>query len=155
MNYHRSPKYPHALLDITFVDLLNTYKKYKLLTGNQGEQMINTLKFKESLEANGFNGTQASAISHAINETSMESSGLATKQALHEVHQELKAEIKDVREQIKDLREEQRDFKKCIERKMDQFHESIFDKVMNRTLICQIAIAAILVSIMIFFHQKP
>ena len=128
--------------------MLNAYKKYKLITCNQGDRIINTLKLKETLEAHGFNSTQASAISHAINETSVEPSNLATKQELHEVRHELK-------EEMKALRDEMRDFKKCMERKLDQLQESILDKLTNRTLICQIAIAAILVSIMIFFHQKP
>jgi len=110
--------------------------------------MINTLKLKESLEANGFNSTQASALSHAINETSVKPSNLATKQELYEVRRELK-------EEIKALRDELRDFKTCMEGKLNQIQESILDKVTNRTLICQITIAAILVSIMIFFHQNP
>ena len=110
--------------------------------------MINTLKLKESLEANGFNSTQASALSHAINETSVKQSNLATKQELYEVRREFK-------EEMKALRDELRDFKKFMEAKLDQIQESILDKVTNRTLICQITIAAILVSIMIFFHQNP
>lgn len=124
--------------------------------------MINTLKLKESLEANGFSSTQASVLSHAINDTSVEQSSLTTKEELQEVRNELKEvrnelkeDIKEVREQVKDMRDEFREFKNHIEKKIDSFQESILDKLTNRTLISQIAIAAILVSLMIYFHQNP
>ena len=117
--------------------------------------MINTLILKESLEANGFSSTQASVLSHAINDTSVEQSSLATKEELHEVRNELKGDIKEVREQVKDMRDEFREFKKHIEKKIDNFQDSILDKLTNRTLLSQIAIAAILISIMIYFHQNP
>ena len=124
--------------------------------------MINTLKLKESLEANGFSSTQASVLSHAINDTSVEQSSLATKEELHEVRNELKGDIKEVREQVKDVRDQVKDmrnelsdFKKHIEKRIDNFQDSILDKLTNRTLLSQIAIAAILISIMIYFHQNP
>ena len=52
--------------------------------------MIDTLKMKETFEANGFSNTQASSLSHALNVVSKEQKELATKDELHEVRNELK-----------------------------------------------------------------
>ena len=66
--------------------------------------MIDTLKLKETFEANGFNNAQACSLSHAMNDLSKNQTDLATKEELHQVRNELKSDIKEVRDEIKDLR---------------------------------------------------
>ena len=55
--------------------------------------MIDTLKLKETFEANGFNNAQACSLSHAMNDLSKNQTDLATKEELQEYVNEL---IEDV-----------------------------------------------------------
>jgi len=121
--------------------------------------MVDTLKLKETFEANGFSNMQASALTHALHDCSKEASQLATRQELNDVRNELKHDIKEVRNElkhdIKEVRNELIEFKKYMEKKIDQIQESVVDKLTSRALLSQIAIATIFVSLMIYFHQNP
>lgn len=121
--------------------------------------MIDTLKMKETFEANGFSNTQASSLSHALNVVSKEQKELATKDELHEVRNELKNDIKEVRGEIKDLRtqinhlwDSFRDFRKDIARDMENLENGIVHKLTYRSILSQISIGMILISLMIYFH---
>jgi predicted nucleic acid-binding Zn-ribbon protein len=123
--------------------------------------MIDTLKMKETFEANGFSNTQASSLSHALNVVSKEQKELATKDELHEVRNELKNDIKEVRGEIKDLRtqinhlwDSFRDFRKDIARDMENLENGIVHKLTYRSILSQISIGMILISLMIYFHQN-
>lgn len=124
--------------------------------------MIDTLKLKETFEANGFNNAQACSLSHAMNDLSKNHTDLATKEELHQVRNELKSDIKEVRDEIKDLRTQTnhllnglRELRKDIAREMENIENRIAHKLTHRTIISQISIAAILISLMIYFHQNP
>lgn len=121
--------------------------------------MIDTLKMKETFEANGFSNTQVSSLSHALNVVSKEQKELATKDELHEVRNELKNDIKEVRGEIKDLRtqinhlwDSFRDFRKDIARDMENLENGIVHKLTYRSILSQISIGMILISLMIYFH---
>ncbi len=123
--------------------------------------MIDTLKLKETFEANGFNNTQACSLSRAMNELSKNQKDLATKEELHQVRNELKNDIKEVKGEIKDLRTQIqnlwgsfRDLRKDIARDMENLENRIVHKLTHRTIISQISIAAVLISLMIYFHQS-
>lgn len=123
--------------------------------------MIDTLKMKETFEANGFSNTQASSLSHALNVVSKEQKELATKDELHEVRNELKNDIKEVRGEIKDLRtqinhlwDSFREFRKDIARDMENLENGIVHKLTYRSILSQISIGMILISLMIYFHQN-
>ncbi len=124
--------------------------------------MIDTLKLKETFEANGFNNTQACSLSRAMNDLSKNQKDLATKEELHQVRNELKNDIKEVRGEIKDLRTQIhnlwgsfRDLRKDIARDMENLENRIVHKLTHRTIISQISIAAVLISLMVYFHQNP
>ncbi len=124
--------------------------------------MIDTLKLKETFEANGFNNTQACSLSRAMNDLSKNQKDLATKEELHQVRNELKNDIKEVKGEIKDLRTQIqnlwgsfRDLRKDIARDMENLENRIVHKLTHRTIISQISIAAVLISLMIYFHQNP
>ena len=138
--------------------------------------MIDTLKMKETFEANGFSNTQANSLSHAMNDVSKEQKDLATKDELHQVRNELKNDIKEVREEIKDVRGEIkdvrgeikdlrtqinnlwdsfRDLRKDIARDMENLENRIVHKLTYRSMLSQISIGMILISLMIYFHQNP
>jgi predicted nucleic acid-binding Zn-ribbon protein len=123
--------------------------------------MIDTLKLKETFEANGFNNTQACSLSRAMNDLSKNQKDLATKEELHQVRNELKNDIKEVKGEIKDLRTQIqnlwgsfRDMRKDIARDMENLENRIVHKLTHRTIISQISIAAVLISLMIYFHQS-
>jgi predicted nucleic acid-binding Zn-ribbon protein len=123
--------------------------------------MIDTLKLKETFEANGFNNTQACSLSRAMNDLSKNQKDLATKEELHQVRNELKNDIKEVKGEIKDLRTQIqnlwgsfRDLRKDIARDMENLENRIVHKLTHRTIISQISIAAVLISLMIYFHQS-
>jgi predicted nucleic acid-binding Zn-ribbon protein len=123
--------------------------------------MIDTLKLKETFEANGFNNTQACSLSRAMNDLSKNQKDLATKEELHQVRNELKNDIKEVKGEIKDLRTQIqnlwgsfRDLRKDIARDMENLENRIVHKLTHRTIISQIFIAAVLISLMIYFHQS-
>ena len=70
---------------------------------------MDTLKLKETFEANGFSNTQANALTHALHNCSKQTSQLATKQELNDVRNELKHDIREVRNQINDVRDQVND----------------------------------------------
>jgi len=124
--------------------------------------MIDTLKLKETFEANGFNNTQACRLSRAMNDLSRNQKDLATKEELHQVRNELKSDIKEVKGEIKDLRmqitnlwDSFRDLRIDIARDMENLENRIVHKLTHRTIIGQISIAAVLISLMVYFHQNP
>jgi predicted nucleic acid-binding Zn-ribbon protein len=131
--------------------------------------VIDTLKMKETFEVNGFSNTQASCLSHAMNDVSKEQKDLATKDELHQVRNELKNDIKEVREEIKDVRGEIkdlrtqinnlwdsfRDLRKDIALDMENLENRIVHKLTYRSMLSQISIGMILISLMIYFHQNP
>lgn len=130
--------------------------------------MIDTLTLKETLESNGFSTTQASTLSHAMHELTKDKDYLATKDELHQVRNELKNDIKEVREEIKDVRGEikdlrtqinrlwdsLKDLKKEIAQDMEKLEDRIVHKLTYRALISQVSIGTILVTLMIYFHQR-
>jgi len=137
--------------------------------------MIDTLTLKETFESNGFSTTQASTLSHAMHELTKEKDHLATKDELHQVRNELKNDIKEVREEIKDVRSEikdvreeikdlrsqigrlwdsLKDLKKEIAQDMEKLEDRIVHKLTYRALISQVSIGTILVTLMIYFHQR-
>lgn len=124
--------------------------------------MIDTLKLKETLENNGFSNAQASSLSHAINDSTKDKRDLATKDELHEVRNELKTDIKEVRDEIKDLRHHMTnlwaglgDLRKELTQDMATLENRIVHKLTHRSIISQISIAAVLISLMVYFHQNP
>jgi len=145
-----------------------TYKKYKLLLYGYGAKMIDTLTLKETFESNGFSTTQASTLSHAMHELTKDKDYLANKDELHQVRNELKNDIKEVREEIKDVRGEikdlrtqinrlwdsLKDLKKEIAQDMEKLEDRIVHKLTYRALISQVSIGTILVTLMIYFHQR-
>jgi uncharacterized protein YoxC len=130
--------------------------------------MIDTLTLKETFESNGFSTTQASTLSHAMHELTKDKDYLATKDELHQVRNELKNDIKEVREEIKDVRGEikdlrtqinrlwdsLKDLKKEIAQDMEKLEDRIVHKLTYRALISQVSIGTILVTLMIYFHQR-
>ena len=130
--------------------------------------MIDTLTLKETFESNGFSTTQASTLSHAMHELTKDKDYLATKDELHQVRNELKNDIKEVREEIKDVRGEikdlrtqinrlwdsLKDLKKEISQDMEKLEDRIVHKLTYRALISQVSIGTILVTLMIYFHQR-
>jgi predicted nuclease with TOPRIM domain len=141
--------------------------------------MIDTLTLKETFENNGFSANQASTLSHAMNELSKDKDNLATKEELHQVRNELKndikevreelknnikevrEEIKDVRSEIKDLRTQMtnlwdclKDLRKEMIKDMENLENRLIHKLTYRTMISQLSIGAILVTLMIYFHQQ-
>jgi predicted nuclease with TOPRIM domain len=141
--------------------------------------MIDTLTLKETFENNGFSANQASTLSHAMNELSKDKDNLATKEELHQVRNELKndikeireelknnikevrEEIKDVRSEIKDLRTQMtnlwdclKDLRKEMIKDMENLENRLIHKLTYRTMISQLSIGAILVTLMIYFHQR-
>ncbi len=130
--------------------------------------MIDTLTLKETFESNGFSTTQASTLSHAMHELTKDKDYLATKDELHQVCNELKNDIKKVREEIKDVRGEikdlrtqinrlwdsLKDLKKEIAQDMEKLEDRIVHKLTYRALISQVSIGTILVTLMIYFHQR-
>ena len=141
--------------------------------------MIDTLTLKERFENNGFSANQASTLSHAMNELSKDKDNLATKEELHQVRNELKndikeireelknnikevrEEIKDVRSEIKDLRTQMtnlwdclKDLRKEMIKDMENLENRLIHKLTYRTMISQLSIGAILVTLMIYFHQR-
>mgnify|MGYP000013334714 CR=1 FL=1 len=124
--------------------------------------MIDTLKLKETLENNGFSNAQASSLSHAINDSTKDKRDLATKDELHQVRNELKTDIKEVKDKIKDLRHHITnlwtgisDLRKELTQDMATLESRLVHKLTHRTIISQISIAAVLISLMVYFHQNP
>ena len=137
--------------------------------------MIDTLTLKETFESNGFSANQASTLSHAMNELAKEKDYLATKDELHQVRNELKNDIKEVREEIKDVRGEikdvrgeikdlrnqmtnlwdcLKDLRKEMTKDMENLENRLLHKLTYRTMLSQLSIGAILVTLMIYFHQQ-
>lgn len=141
--------------------------------------MIDTLTLKETFESNGFSATQASSLSHAMHELAKDKDHLATKEELHQVRNELKKDIKEVREElknnikevreeikdvrceIKDLRTQMtnlwdclKDLRKEMIKDMENLENRLIHKLTYRTMISQLSIGAILVTLMIYFHQR-
>lgn len=141
--------------------------------------MIDTLTLKETFESNGFSANQASTLSHAMNELSKDKDNLATIEELHQVRNELKKDIKEVREElknnikevreeikdvrceIKDLRTQMtnlwdclKDLRKEMIKDMENLENRLIHKLTYRTMISQLSIGAILVTLMIYFHQR-
>ncbi|MFM8460810.1 MAG: hypothetical protein ACKOAB_01825 [Polynucleobacter victoriensis] len=135
--------------------------------------MIDTLTLKETFESNGFSATQASSLSHAMNELTKDKDHLATKEELHQVRNELKNDIKEVREEIKDVRGEikdvrgeikdlrtqmtnlwdcLKDLRKEMTKDMENLENRLLHKLTYRTMLSQLSIGTILVSLMIYFH---
>lgn len=144
-----------------------------------GDKMIDTLTLKETFESNGFSANQASTLSHAMNELSKDKDNLATIEELHQVRNELKKDIKEVREElknnikevreeikdvrceIKDLRTQMtnlwdclKDLRKEMIKDMENLENRLIHKLTYRTMISQLSIGAILVTLMIYFHQR-
>lgn len=131
--------------------------------------MIDTLKLKETLEHNGFTHAQASSLSHAINDSTKDKQGLATKDELHQVRNELKTDIKEVRNEIKDVRDEIKDLRHQIinlwtglsdlreelTHDMATLESRIIHKLSYRSIVSQISIAMVVITLMIYFHQNP
>ncbi|MEY5050885.1 MAG: hypothetical protein RLZZ619_815, partial [Pseudomonadota bacterium] len=74
---------------------------------------------------------------------------------------EVREEIKDVRGEIKDLRtqinrlwDSLKDLKKEIAQDMEKLEDRIVHKLTYRALISQVSIGTILVTLMIYFHQR-
>ncbi|MFM8460820.1 MAG: hypothetical protein ACKOAB_01880 [Polynucleobacter victoriensis] len=137
--------------------------------------MIDTLTLKETFESNGFSANQASTLSHAMNELAKEKDYLATKDELHQVRNELKNDIKEVREEIKDVRGEikdvrgeikdlrnqmtnlwdcLKDLRKEMTKDMENLENRLLHKLTYRTMLSQLSIGTILVTLMIYFHQQ-
>ena len=130
--------------------------------------MIDTLTLKETFESNGFSANQASTLSHAMNELSKDKDNLATKEELHQVRNELKNDIKEVREEIKDVRGEikdlrtqmtnlwdcLKDLRKEMTKDMENLENRLLHKLTYRTMLSQLSIGTILVTLMIYFHQQ-
>lgn len=137
--------------------------------------MIDTLTLKETFESNGFSANQASTLSHAMNELAKDKDHLATKEELHQVRNELKNDIKEVREEIKDVRGEikdvrgeikdlrtqmtnlwdcLKDLRKEMTKDMENLENRLLHKLTYRTMLSQLSIGTILVTIMIYFHQQ-
>ena len=130
--------------------------------------MIDTLTLKETFESNGFSATQASSLSHAMHELAKDKDYLATKDELHQVRNELKNDIKEVREEIKDVRGEikdlrtqmtnlwdcLKDFRKEMTKDMENLENRLLHKLTYRTMLSQLSIGTILVTLMIYFHQQ-
>ena len=124
--------------------------------------MIDTLTLKEKFENNGFSASQASTLSHAMNDLSKDKDQLATKDELHQVRNELKSEIKEVKSEIRDLRAQMINFWNCMKelrkemtKDMEQLESRLLHKLTYTTVISQISIGTILVTLMIYFHQNP
>ena len=131
-------------------------------------QMIDTLTLKETFENNGFSANQASTLSHAMHELSKDKDHLATQEELHQVRNELKNDIKEVREEIKDVRGEIKDLRaqitnlwdcfkdlrKEIIQDMEHLENRLIHKLTYRTMLSQLSIGTILVTLMIYFHQN-
>ena len=113
------------------------------------------------------------------NELSKDKDNLATKEELHQVRNELKKDIKEVREElknnikevreeikdvrceIKDLRTQMtnlwdclKDLRKEMIKDMENLENRLIHKLTYRTMISQLSIGAILVTLMIYFHQR-
>ncbi len=123
--------------------------------------MIDTLTLKEKFENNGFSASQASTLSHAMNDLSKDKDQLATKDELHQVRNELKSEIKEVKSEIRDLRAQMtsfwdwmKDLHKEMTKDMEQLESRLLHKLIYTTVISQISIGTILVTLMIYFHQN-
>ncbi|MFM8760468.1 MAG: hypothetical protein ACKOD7_02810 [Polynucleobacter victoriensis] len=137
--------------------------------------MIDTLTLKETFESNGFSATQASSLSHAMHELAKDKDHLATKDELHQVRNELKNDIKEVREEIKDVRGEikdvrgeikdlrnqmtnlwdcLKDLRKEMTKDMENLENRLLHKLTYRTMLSQLSIGTILVTLMIYFHQQ-
>ena len=123
--------------------------------------MIDTLTLKEKFENNGFSASQASTLSHAMNDLSKDKDQLATKDELHQVRNELKSEIKEVKSEIRDLRTQMISFWDCMKelrkemaKDMEQLESRLLHKLIHTTVISQISIGTILVTLMIYFHQN-
>ncbi|MFM6961296.1 MAG: hypothetical protein ACKOXE_01910 [Polynucleobacter victoriensis] len=137
--------------------------------------MIDTLTLKETFESNGFSANQASTLSHAMNELAKDKDHLATKEELHQVRNELKNDIKEVREEIKDVRGEikdvrgeikdlrtqmtnlwdcLKDLRKEMTKDMENLENRLLHKLTYRTMLSQLSIGTILVTLMIYFHQQ-
>ena len=130
--------------------------------------MIDTLTLKETFENNGFSANQASTLSHAMHELSKDKDHLATQEELHQVRNELKNDIKEVREEIKDVRGEIKDLRaqitnlwdcfkdlrKEIIQDMEHLENRLIHKLTYRTMLSQLSIGTILVTLMIYFHQN-
>lgn len=123
--------------------------------------MIDTLTLKETFESNGFSATQASSLSHAMHELAKDKDHLATKEELHLVRNELKNDIKEVREEIKDLRNQMtnlwdclKDLRKEMTKDMENLENRLLHKLTYRTMLSQLSIGTILVTLMIYFHQQ-
>ena len=138
--------------------------------------MIDTLKLKETLESNGFSNAQASSLSHAINDSTKDKQNLATKDELHQVRNELKTDIKEVRDEIKDVRDEIKDvrdeikdlrhhitnlwtgisdLRKELTQDRATLESRIIHKLSYRSIVSQISIATVVITLMIYFHQNP
>jgi predicted nucleic acid-binding Zn-ribbon protein len=124
--------------------------------------MIDTLTLKEKFENNGFSASQASTLSHAMNDLTKDKDQLATKDELHQVRNELKIEIKEVKSEIRDLRAQMISFWNCMKelrkemtKDMEQLESRLLHKLTYTTVISQISIGTILVTLMIYFHQNP
>lgn len=124
--------------------------------------MIDTLKLKETLENNGFSNAQASSLSHAINDSTKDKRDLATKDELHQVRNELKTDIKEVRDEIKDLRHHitnlwtgLSDLRKELTQDMATLESRIIHKLSYRSIVSQISIATVVITLMVYFHQNP
>lgn len=130
--------------------------------------MIDTLTLKETFESNGFSPTQASTLSHAMHELAKDKDYLDTKDELHQVRNELKNDIKEVREEIKDVRGEikdlrtqmtnlwdcLKDLRKEMTKDMENLENRLLHKLTYRTMLSQLSIGTILVTLMIYFHQQ-
>ncbi len=124
--------------------------------------MIDTLTLKEKFENNGFSASQASTLSHAMNDLTKDKDQLATKDELHQVRNELKIEIKEVKSEIRDLRAQMisfwnwmKELRKEMTKDMEQLESRLLHKLTYTTVISQISIGTILVTLMIYFHQNP
>jgi predicted nucleic acid-binding Zn-ribbon protein len=116
--------------------------------------MIDTLTLKEKFENNGFSASQARTLSHAMDDLS--------KDKLHQVRNELKNDIKEVKSEIRDLRAQMINFWNCMKelrkemtKDMEQLESRLLHKLTYTTVISQISIGTILVTLMIYFHQNP
>ena len=90
------------------------------------------------------------------------------KNDIKEIREELKNNIKEVREEIKDVRSEIKDLRTqmtnlwdCLKdlrkemiKDMENLENRLIHKLTYRTMISQLSIGAILVTLMIYFHQR-
>jgi predicted nucleic acid-binding Zn-ribbon protein len=88
---------------------------------------------------------------------------------LHQVRNELKTDIKEVRDEIKDVREEIKDLRhhitnlwtglsdlrKELTQDMAILESRIIHKLSYRSIVSQISIATVVITLMIYFHQNP